>query len=174
MVKTVAEQRAWQHSDHAQLFDAVATITAETGDEDIDRLFEVASIRHTNFYEGWYGTGRVLNPPVDFPEAKPQRSSSPVPRPLRLSEDDGFRQNHPNQPVPAGVLIFPALTAADPAPGGHRHPRARPAQPTAPPGTAPIIPRCADPQRWPAVPARGPFPTASTMASARKIRCSRN
>ena len=52
MVKTVAEQRAWQHSDHAQLFDAVATITAETSDEDIDRLFEVASIRHTNFYEG--------------------------------------------------------------------------------------------------------------------------
>ena len=59
MVKTVAEQRAWQHSDHAQLFDAVATITAETGDEDIDRLFEVASIRHTNFYEGGYGTGGV-------------------------------------------------------------------------------------------------------------------
>ena len=59
MVKTVTEQRGWQHSDHAQLLDAVATIAAETGDEDIDRLFEVASIRHTNFYEGWYGTGRV-------------------------------------------------------------------------------------------------------------------
>ena len=44
MVKTVAEQRGWQDSDHAPLFDAVATIAAETGDEDIDRLFEVASI----------------------------------------------------------------------------------------------------------------------------------
>ena len=59
MVKTVAEQRGWQHSDHTQLFDAVTTIAAETGDEDIDRLFEVASIRHTNFYESWYGTGGV-------------------------------------------------------------------------------------------------------------------
>ena len=59
MVKTVAEQRGWQHSDHAQLFDAVATIAAETGDEDIDRLFEVAIVLHTNFYEGWYGAGRV-------------------------------------------------------------------------------------------------------------------
>ena len=59
MVKTVAEQRGWQHSDHTQLFDAVATIAAETGDEDIDRLFEVASILHTNFCEGWYGAGRV-------------------------------------------------------------------------------------------------------------------
>ena len=54
MVKAIAEQRGWQHSDHTQLFDAVATIAAETGDEDIDRLFEVASILHTNFYEGWY------------------------------------------------------------------------------------------------------------------------
>ena len=59
MVKTAAEQRGWQHSDHAQLFDAVATIAAETGDEDIDRLLEGGQILHTNFYEGWYGTGRV-------------------------------------------------------------------------------------------------------------------
>ena len=59
MVKTVAEQRGWQDSAPAQLFAAVATIAAETGDEDIDRRFEVASILHTNFYEGWYGAGSV-------------------------------------------------------------------------------------------------------------------
>ena len=59
MVKTDAEQRGWQVSDPTPLFDAVATIAAETGDEDIDRRFEVASILHTNFCEGWYSAGRV-------------------------------------------------------------------------------------------------------------------
>ena len=59
MVKAIAEQRGWQHRGHAQLFDAVATIAAETGDENIDRLFELASALHTNFYEDWYGAGRV-------------------------------------------------------------------------------------------------------------------
>ena len=29
------------------------------GDEDIDRLFDLASALHTNFYEDWYGAGRV-------------------------------------------------------------------------------------------------------------------
>ena len=38
---------------------AVATITSETGDDDVDRLFELASAMHTNFYEDWYGVGRV-------------------------------------------------------------------------------------------------------------------
>ena len=32
----------------------------------------------TNFYEDWYGAGRVLKPAVDFPVARAQRSSSPV------------------------------------------------------------------------------------------------
>ena len=48
------------------------------GDEDIDRLFDLASALHTNFYEDWYGAGRVLKPAVDFPVARAQRSSSPV------------------------------------------------------------------------------------------------
>ena len=58
MVKAMAEQRGWQHRGHAQLFDAVATIAAETGDDDVDRLFELASAMHANFYEEWYGAGR--------------------------------------------------------------------------------------------------------------------
>ena len=44
MVKAIAEQRGWQHRSHAQLFGAVATIASETGDEVIDRLFELARI----------------------------------------------------------------------------------------------------------------------------------
>ncbi len=55
----MAEQRGWQHRGHAQLFDAVAAIAAETGDDDVDRLFELASAMHANFYEDWYGAGRV-------------------------------------------------------------------------------------------------------------------
>ena len=59
MVKAIAEGRGRQHRGHAQLFDAVATITAETGDDDIGRLFELASAMHINFYEDWYGASRV-------------------------------------------------------------------------------------------------------------------
>ena len=32
-----------------QIIKALATIAAETGDEDIDRIFELASALHTNF-----------------------------------------------------------------------------------------------------------------------------
>ena len=31
----------------------------QIGDEDIDRLFDLAIALHNNFYEGWYDTGRV-------------------------------------------------------------------------------------------------------------------
>ena len=43
IVKAVAEQRGWLHCGHAQLFDAVAILAQEAGDDDIDRLFELAS-----------------------------------------------------------------------------------------------------------------------------------
>lgn len=59
MVKAVAERRRWHHRSHELLFTAVETITDENGDYDIDRLFELASGLHINFYENWYGAGRV-------------------------------------------------------------------------------------------------------------------
>ena len=59
IVKAIAEQRGWRHRGHAQLFEAVAVLAGESGDADIDRLFELASGLHTNFYEDWYGAGRV-------------------------------------------------------------------------------------------------------------------
>ena len=59
IVKAVAEKRGWRHRGHAQLFEAVAVIASEADDADIDRLFELASGLYTNFYEDWYGTGRV-------------------------------------------------------------------------------------------------------------------
>ena len=59
MVKAVAEQRGWRHRGHELLYDAVGILAQEAGDDDIDRLFELAGGLHTNFYEDWYGAGRI-------------------------------------------------------------------------------------------------------------------
>ena len=53
MVKAIAEQRGWEHRNHAALFLTVSRLVAETGDEDIRRLFAVANSLHVNFYENW-------------------------------------------------------------------------------------------------------------------------
>ncbi len=53
MIKAMAEQRGWTHRNHAALFEAVSRLVAETGDEDIRRLFAVANSLHVNFYENW-------------------------------------------------------------------------------------------------------------------------
>jgi hypothetical protein len=59
IVKAVAEKHGWRHRGHALLFEAVSAIASEADDADIDRLFELASGLHTNFYEDWYGRGQV-------------------------------------------------------------------------------------------------------------------
>ncbi len=59
MVKAIAEQRGWRHRAHEFLFDAVDALAEEAGDEDIDRLFDVASALHVNFYENWASARRV-------------------------------------------------------------------------------------------------------------------
>ena len=53
MVKSVAEQRGWAHQSHAALYRVVSRLVSETGDDDIRRLFKVASALHANFYENW-------------------------------------------------------------------------------------------------------------------------
>ena len=53
MVKSIAEERGWPHRSHAALFNAVERLASETGDDDIGRLFHVASALHVNFYENW-------------------------------------------------------------------------------------------------------------------------
>jgi hypothetical protein len=53
MIKAIAEQRGWEHRNHAALFVAVSRLVAETGDQDIRRLFAVANSLHVNFYENW-------------------------------------------------------------------------------------------------------------------------
>ena len=53
MVQAVAEQRGWEHHDHAALYCVIRDLTAETGDADIRRLFAVAVSLEANYYENW-------------------------------------------------------------------------------------------------------------------------
>ncbi|CAI7991407.1 hypothetical protein GBAR_LOCUS719 [Geodia barretti] len=51
MLKSVAEQRGWEHKRHVALGRVVGRLAEETGDVEIRRLYRVASDMHTNFYE---------------------------------------------------------------------------------------------------------------------------
>ena len=53
MLKAVAEQRGWEHQNHAALFKVISKIVAETGDRDINNQFATANALHQNFYENW-------------------------------------------------------------------------------------------------------------------------
>ena len=53
MVQSVAEQRGWEHHDHAVLYCVIRDLTAETGDADVRRLFAVAVSLEVNCYENW-------------------------------------------------------------------------------------------------------------------------
>ena len=51
IIKAVAEQRGLYHRTHRALYEIVDALVRETGDDDIRRLFAVASDMHINFYE---------------------------------------------------------------------------------------------------------------------------
>lgn len=51
MVKALAEERGWRHRSHRLLYDIVEDLVDETGDENLSRGFQAASVLHTNFYE---------------------------------------------------------------------------------------------------------------------------
>ncbi|MCY4415462.1 MAG: PaREP1 family protein [Chloroflexi bacterium] len=59
MVKSVAERRGWAHRSHASLYNAIAQLVSETGDDEIRRLFAVAGDLHVNFYENWNNADNV-------------------------------------------------------------------------------------------------------------------
>ncbi len=54
IVKSIAEARGWEHHGHRQLQAVVNRLRNETGDEDLRRLFSIASDLHRNFYENWF------------------------------------------------------------------------------------------------------------------------
>ena len=53
MVKAVAQQRGWTHTNHGALFAVAGRLVRETGNQDIEPLFGAASALHVNFYESW-------------------------------------------------------------------------------------------------------------------------
>ena len=59
MVKSVAERRGWPHRSHAALYNAIAQLVSETGDDEIRRLCAVAGDLHVNFYENWNNAENV-------------------------------------------------------------------------------------------------------------------
>ncbi len=59
MVKAVAEQRGWEHRHHRLLSQIVIRLRRETGDMELDSLFDHASSLHGNFYEDTYDRAAV-------------------------------------------------------------------------------------------------------------------
>ena len=59
IVKAVAEERGWEHGRHANFFEVVRRVVAETGDQEIWVAFEMARGLHENFYEGKMGSSDV-------------------------------------------------------------------------------------------------------------------
>ena len=52
-MKGIARSRGWPHSHHRELFAVADRLVAETSQQQIRTLFQVASATHKNFYEGW-------------------------------------------------------------------------------------------------------------------------
>ena len=51
MVKAVADQRGIEHRSHRAILFMAQELARETGDTELDTLFDAASILHRNFYE---------------------------------------------------------------------------------------------------------------------------
>ena len=51
MLKSIAEQRGWEHKGHRLIRRVATRLSNETGNEEIRILYRVASDLHTNFYE---------------------------------------------------------------------------------------------------------------------------
>ena len=51
MLKSIAEQRGWEHKGHRLIRRAASRLADETGDPEIRRLYRVADSLHINFYE---------------------------------------------------------------------------------------------------------------------------
>ena len=52
-MKSIARSRGWKHTTHSDLFVVARRIADETDQPAVRTLFQVASVTHKNFYEGW-------------------------------------------------------------------------------------------------------------------------
>lgn len=78
-LKSIAEQRGWQHQSHSLLNDISGQIVDETGRTDLHDMFAVARTMHQNFYENWepegaveYGVGRIKEYLTELESVGPQ------------------------------------------------------------------------------------------------------
>lgn len=65
-LKSIAEQRGWQHQSHSLLFDISNQVIDELVRPDLRDMFQSAKSMHQNFYENWepeegveYAVGRI-------------------------------------------------------------------------------------------------------------------
>ena len=52
-LKSIAEQRGWQHQSHSLLFDLSNQVADELGRPELRDMFVEANSMHQNFYENW-------------------------------------------------------------------------------------------------------------------------
>ena len=59
MLKSIAEQRGWDHKGHRLIRRVASRLADETGDNEIRQFYRVADSLHINFYEDLDTTGDV-------------------------------------------------------------------------------------------------------------------
>ena len=82
-LKSVAEERGWNHNSHGLIVDIAQQIADEQGRPDLVGLFGTAQALHTNFYENWLSSDTVgiyLNDVKKLlPELERIRAEAPPP-----------------------------------------------------------------------------------------------
>ena len=52
-LKSIAEDRGWEHKSHAHFYRTIRNLADETDDKQLIYLFNAADSLHSNFYENW-------------------------------------------------------------------------------------------------------------------------
>ncbi len=58
-LKSVAQEREWEHDSHAHFFRIVRRLIDESGDNELFALFTAANSLHGNFYENWMNEAEI-------------------------------------------------------------------------------------------------------------------
>ena len=82
-LKSIAEQRGWQHQSHSLLYDIANQVVDELGRPDLNDMFVHAKSMHQNFYENWeqeegveYAVGRIKEYLSELEAVSPQLPAS--------------------------------------------------------------------------------------------------
>ena len=82
-LKSIAEQRGWEHQSHSLLYDISNQITEELARPDLRDMFQSAKSMHQNFYENWeseegveYALGRIREYLSELEAVSPQLPAS--------------------------------------------------------------------------------------------------